>query len=766
MKSLTYVEIDIPVCSLTYGTSPCTASIPETGTKKCFNSRKTCQDLANIDLEDTTLRFAIDTDYLPRDIEAFPCIVGVSHDGAVISIGKDLGIRASLQVTFREFRHTDTGPGLDKYTADRSYDPYTHGTFWARFRARQPFLRGQSIRLIRGLLGDTLESMETRHYVIESFSGPTPDGVYTIVAKDILKLTDNERATCPVVNNGVLNAAITNVATSATLTPTGIGDLEYPASGYATIGGKEVVLFSRSGDSLTITRAQFNTVAIAHNQADRVQVMQQFTATDPADLLLTFLLFSGVPGSYVPHSEWQAETAAYLQQLYTGYIAEPTGCGELINEVLEVAGLYLWWDDLNRKLRLRVIREIAAEAAIFNDLNILEGSLTIEEQPDARLSQVWVYYGQRNPLEPLSRLDNYPSIEVTFDGDAEESYGSSLIHVLPTRWIALGGRSIASRTGQLILARYRDPPRKFSFEVWRNSEQSINDVQLGGSYQLGSWAIQDDEGNPANVPIIVTSLRPGPDRYIVEAEELSLTFNAQSGSGDPIDPFDPDAHVIVIDNDAYNVNLRTLHDTLYGSIGPDAGDITVTCYINSGVKVGSSSTALPAFDIGTWEDAATPITLIVNGRIQGKGGNGGLYNVPGTVGGPALYSRKTFTLQNNGQIWGGGGGGGGSRNSSQTPPTFTGQGGGGGAGFNPGSGGNPQPTNGLSGANGTTEAGGAGAGPFFGSDAGDGGGPGQSGGSGTGGVENSAGAGPGLGLDGNSFATIQANADMRGGVAN
>ena len=34
MQSLTFVEIDIPVCSLTYGVAPCTASVPSTGDDK------------------------------------------------------------------------------------------------------------------------------------------------------------------------------------------------------------------------------------------------------------------------------------------------------------------------------------------------------------------------------------------------------------------------------------------------------------------------------------------------------------------------------------------------------------------------------------------------------------------------------------------------------------------------------------------------------------------------------------------------------------
>jgi hypothetical protein len=46
MKRLNFFELDLPRCANVYGTSPCTASVA-TGGKKCFNTRATCQDLAN-----------------------------------------------------------------------------------------------------------------------------------------------------------------------------------------------------------------------------------------------------------------------------------------------------------------------------------------------------------------------------------------------------------------------------------------------------------------------------------------------------------------------------------------------------------------------------------------------------------------------------------------------------------------------------------------------------------------------------------------------
>ncbi len=127
MRSLTYIELDVP-------------SFVETSPETI-----------------TTWRFALPADYLPQDIDAIPSIESVEFDPAKISLGKDLGIRASLRVTLKDHRHIMAG------------EPYGQGTFFGKWRARYGVrLRGRSIRLIRGFVGQALEDMDTRHYVIHS----------------------------------------------------------------------------------------------------------------------------------------------------------------------------------------------------------------------------------------------------------------------------------------------------------------------------------------------------------------------------------------------------------------------------------------------------------------------------------------------------------------------------------------------------------------------------------------------------------------------
>ncbi|MCK1541452.1 hypothetical protein IVB12_05525, partial [Bradyrhizobium sp. 179] len=651
---LTYIEIDISFCANTYGVAPCTASIPATGDIKCFNSVKTCQDRDNYNDDTVTLRFAKPTDYLPRDIDCIPSIASVDFTPAVVSLGVNLGQRATLTVTFKDHPHSDTGEGYDKYLADRDYDPWQQGSYWGKFRARQPFLRGRALRWIRGIVGQDLADMETHTFVIESFSGPTPDGKFTIIAKDVLKLADGDRAQAPHLTNGFLGADITAAATSASMLPTGIGDAEYPTAGYICIGGNEVVAFTRTGDALTLTRGQLGTTATTHKAQDRCQGVLRYSGMDAANILYDLLTgYADVPASYVDLAQWQAETTTFLGNVYTAVICEPTSVATLASELIEQAALAVWWDDEAEKIKLQVLRAITTDAQTFTPSNTLKGTLQLKDQPDKRISRVQVYFGQKDPTKPLSNLDNYRSTSLSIDDEAEEDYGTPAIKTITSRWIPEAGRSIADRLGAVQLGRYRDPPRQVQFQLQRDAE---TDASLGIGYRVEAQCVQDATGAQSNIPIQITRLNPGPDKFSIEAEEMLWTAPAT----------DTGTRYVIFDANNANINLRSSHDSIYPVALP--GDV-VNCIINSGVIISSTSIDIPAFNVGTWPAGVT-VNLIVNGRIAGAGGDGGAGGLGsgiginggnGNHGGIALYCRFAINLEfpTGAGIWGGAGGGGG-----------------------------------------------------------------------------------------------------------
>lgn len=668
MKSLTIIEIDVPEFA---------DGSPEV---------------------EQTFRFSTDVPYLPREFNAIPSIVGVSFTPVTISLGTNLGQRASLNVTFKDHRHVLNG------------ESFNSGTFWGKWRARYGLrLRGRSVRWYQGLEGQTLEEMEVRHFIVESTEGPTPSGSFTITAKDVLKLADNDRAQAPLLSNGFLVSAIDDNDVTATLSPSGIGNAEYPASGYVAIGGEEICSFTRSGDVLTIVRAQLGTLAAEHDEQDRVQLVLNYTAEDPADIIYDLLVnYGGVDASYINLVSWQNETGSFLQRVYTATIPDPTGVNKLVSELVEQAALAIWWDDLNETIRLQVLRPISSTAAIYSEENTLQNSLQVKEQPTTRVSQVWTYFGMRNPLRPVDEPDNYRSTAITVDDEAEVDYGGPAIKKIFSRWIPAFGRSVATKLNQLILGRFVDPPRRFTFDVWRYNEDA--NPTLGTGYQLESWVIQDETGAAAQAPIQVTRLNPMADKFQIEAEELLFDTSNQDVSD----------RVIIVDSNVNNFNLREVHDTLYPEVtGTESPAVTVTCIVQEGVTVGSSSVNSPAFTVGDWP-AGLDVSLEVIGRIQGRGGVGadgsdfGFFSAYiGGYGGPALYTDFPINLDcTMGEIWGGGGGGGGGKSAA----------GAGGAGKEVGQGGTFFPSSGdpVPANPGTQTAGGEAT-----SDGGDGGDPGE-----------------------------------------
>jgi len=144
----------------------------------------------------------------------------------------------------------------------------------------------------------------------------------------------------------------------------------------------------------------------------------------------------------------------------------------------------------------------------------------------------------------------------------------------------------------------------------------------------------------------------------------------------------PPPKVVTWTGNAFDVNLRATFNSWYGgTINPED---TILFVINPGVYIGASSTGAWALQPGGWGDlpASATLTLMIQGRIQGAGGQGGGANSNGGLGGGgAMYIDRGMNIVANGaQIFGGGGGGGNSLmiNGGQQ------FGGGGGAGYTPG----------------------------------------------------------------------------------
>lgn len=758
-RVVTYVEIDVPMCSLTYGVNPCAAG----GGPKCFNSLGTCQARPSFTLQPTVLRLTDVREHADPDIDALPCLERAETQTNKISLGEDLGIRSSVSIQCSDFRHSDTGPVGDRYWDERDWDAYDRGTFWSRFRMRHPYMRGRSMRVYRGELGRPLSELAVRHYTVNNVLGPDARGQVTITGQDVLKFADGDRAQAPRPSEGFLMVDLEPNTTTVQLMPTGIGNLDYPTSGLVAIGGEEVCEFTRSGDTMTLVRGARDTERTQHKAGDRVQLCLEYSGQSPADIIRDLLVnYAEVPPALIPLPEWQLEVNTHLRRLYTRTIAEPTSVRRLISDLIKQAALAVWHDDVSNRIRLQVLKPTPADAGVLSEDVYSEGSAAVSDQPDRRISTCQVLYGLKHPLLDTESPESYRSMALTADVQGQVDYGSPAIEVVYGSWIPAYARQVASRLGALRVGRYALAPRRVTMEVHKTAPIVPS---LGGGYFFTAWSIQDATGMATRIPVQVVSVQDMDDRVRIEAEEATFL---------PIDEEDLTNRVITLDGNAFNVNLRQIHDSIYPA--PTTED-TITFIIPPGVIIGSRVHGQPAMDTGVWPAGVVP-ELQNLGRIQGRGGNGGAGGmvrassfIAGQSGSTALRARSPVRVTANNQIWGGGGGGGGIFVALWDGLVMMG---GGGAGYQGGSvytmtaSGNAET---RAPAVGTTEAGGLGArirqtgNPSFTSVGGNGGAPGQPGGVGTVGFPNYPGEAGGAGhaIQGLSYLTFTSGmGDVRG----
>lgn len=792
-ETVVLVEIDQPLCSRQYGDaflSPsggCQAVLGSSGTRKCYNTRFTCQDPANYDPGTLTLRFGRNQERLLRyydnvlgaiaaDPETTPAAINLG--GVDPNMGA-LGQREVVALLLEDFQHSDLL--VDKYRLERAtgaassespaetFNPYTRGTFWGKWLARNPYYSNYPLRVREGFMGDALEDMRVRHYLIDRIEGPA-GGQVKLVAKDIFAKVEAQKAVAPRVSRGSLAEDLVEGSPSPTtfsVTPTGIGDEDYDPAGHVRIG-QEIIQYTRSGDVFTIVlRAALNTELEDHDEEDAVQQVLRYTSQLAVnithDLLCNYtpLGAAGSPtqSDYINKSEWDA-AAADLTELYTATIATPTPVKELVGELMVQAGFTIWPDVEEFMIRFKALRAGTSAAVIDDDAYIVEGSLSLRRQVERRLSQVWVYYAQIDPTKSLDERSNFRSVlaDPDLEAESETQYGAPAIKEVFSRWIPQFGRESALLCAERLLTMFRDPPTQAAFSLVASH---LPLASLAGYITLRTADVQDESGAQDEVQHAITEVERGENELAISSQ--SVVF------------YDPgprtNTRTIPIENDDYNLNLREIHDLIYDAPAGGSPTLTVRFIVEANVVIGSLSSALLALTRGVWPSGVV-VELVNHGRIQGKGGGGGRGTdnfgegaTDGETGGDALdCADGPITIDNtDGEIWAGGGGGGGGNGKDVVIVQLSG-GGGGGAGTDGGVGG---AGSWEAGANGQAEEGGAGGAPAFAARGGNGGAPGVPGtaGGSFGGFPPGNGGATGDYIVGNANVTWTALGDVRGGVS-
>lgn len=672
-----FVECDMDFCANVYGNAPCTAVVGVTGAAKCYNTYATCQDKPHFVKTTKTYRFCDQNADLPVGISAIPLLKSVSFASQEITPGKGLGVRGSVSVRLIDAPFPDTE--IDPYWRERTYDTNNQGTFWGKFKARNPFYENRVLRVRRGYLtedGFSWSNFVDSVYVIEQLQGIAKDDSVKIVAKDILKLADDKKALFPKPSNGRLAADITATDTAFTLKPVGVG-AEYPAIGKLAISG-DMMAYTRIGDVFTVTRNVSNTLAEAHKADDTVQSVGIFDHEKIQDVIYSLLTTdTGISTSYINKAAWDVEANAHLAGVWSAEIPEPTGINSLIGELTEQGTCRIWWDEIEQNIPFRAIKPLPNGLPILSDSHhFLTKTIDVKTDTNQRISTVLIYFGQKKPTEKVDEQKNYelrvatPNLEAISDLE----YGSNSIKKIYSRWFKKTSSGRANALADALLKTYRDPPQQIEFSLTPALQLKVGDL-----FYAQTRKIQDVTGAIATVPMEVVYAQPtDKDDIKYKAQQVSTAI-----------PLSNTRPVNFQSDELSGVNL---YDAYVDSWGVPESGITAIFTVYEDVLITGATTADYALvNDNRWPVGVTLI-LINHGVIAGRGGIGGhgtdIYSgyhpptdTPGTKGGNGLFIESPLTIDNSDGVIaaGGGGGGGGGYTINAVEANTSGGGGGGGA---------------------------------------------------------------------------------------
>lgn len=724
-EHINIVEIDVPRCVNVAGNAPCTAS--ETGDAKCYNTRTTCNDLANynelisitggISVSKSLNRFSltsgsfldagflagqtittigfsnesnnfqfviqsvtdtllfvtsndglVDEGIATRTITTpnlytykfcsarsphpfkmnniIPCLSDVNIAPASVNAKGGIGARTSVSVQMDDLPSSDRN-GIDPYLAERTYNAFDVGLFFVKWRARNANYENYQARVLSGYIVDNTfirSNFDIRHYVLATMTATNGSAGFTF--KDPLQLISNKKALAPMPSNGVLSGGITNTATSLTLQPSGVGNDEYPASGFIKIRS-EVATFTRSGDTLTITRGQRNTIATAHESGDTVQLCLNYDGTRSVDLVQAELLitYSGLPAITVPRGTWSAEAGDFLISNPNRLITDPTLVDDLVSQLCEQWPHKLFWNDRARQIEFVALKAPpnSATNALTFDKNLLE--LSVSDQPSMQLSTIFVMYGQFDPTKKVDEKDNYQITTSRVNQDAIARYDSNNSVVIYAPWISTGNGAAARRISTLKGRRFGIIPRQIAFAL----EDKDSLTWLGDVKSILHPDISDQNGNAVATNFEITQASEG-DTFTYQA--LEYNYDEALAQDDAIG-----VGVVDLPIDERNINLLDKYTAIYGA--PTSSTVA-KFIVYSGVVIGSSSVSVASLVTGNWVAGAS-VTLQLNsgGAVVGFAGSGSSSSsVNGTNGFDAISLSYDLTIVNNGTIGGGAGGGG------------------------------------------------------------------------------------------------------------
>lgn len=402
------------------------------------------------------------------DLYILPALLNADAVGTRLNIsGADgryeaLGRRAFMSVGIADFAHTDFI--FDPYLADRSYDPLERGTFWPKWQVRNKFGKTRAlVRRYTGYNGQSLSGMLHQTYVLDkvAFGGEQ----VRISCRDFLSLTEFSKVQVPAQSEGKLDAAITAVQTTITLT----GDVTgaYPMAGTLRIEDELMTYTARAvvGDATNFTgvsRGTDGSTPDEHDVDEAVQLCRRYTAERIKDIVSDLLVNDAqIPAQLVNQAKIVLEDDKFLSAYtLTTVLSEPIGVDQLLGELGEQCTFYIWWNERDQRVDFQAIRPLSeALLTLTQEANIVGDSFTLDEQPTQRVTTISLSFQPRDFAGDLTKPTNFRRALVISNSTVSgpDQYGKlPQTREIFSRWLQTDAQ--ANQTGSRLSIRFADVP--------------------------------------------------------------------------------------------------------------------------------------------------------------------------------------------------------------------------------------------------------------------------------------------------------------------
>jgi len=562
-----------------------------------------------------------------------------------------MGSRATLSVTLAD--------GID----NDNYLPYperrsSNGTLWGKILARHPNMTGRKIEHYKGFdpLNFDIDNFISTEYVIDDVQ--RQNGNVTLFGVDPLMLAEESKSKLPLASDATLVAAIDDV--SLAITYANDIALKYGAVGvttYVRIDSEIIECTHASDFELTIiNRASHGSEQQNHSVNSTVQECRWWVDENPVTVI-NELFTDGTSIESRFLDDYTAVISATSSKTVTRMLSKPTAISKLVNELIVVADLTLFFSDTEKLIKIKPVTDQDLQPLTFEEgVNIMSNTAKITRDTKNQYTRypiAWAPYDATKATDEEDFSIRYLPINIGNEiprnlGEVNEK------DLFPCSWLtnAVGDTAKGTSIGQRLIDRNQDVPELGEFVI--DAEDVGNTpngtMELGSLVSLATSQSQHADGSFKSKLHQVLSIQQlkGTPHYRVNTRLFQ-------------DPETASAVDFTISENKINYDLST-------EFAPVAGHYVIL--IEAGVVIGPTDVSIPAFDEGA-QAAGVSFEIIVRGSILGAGGHGGNGgNLPttegfveesigqnGGTGGTAINITVPTTINaGGGEVWAGGGG--------------------------------------------------------------------------------------------------------------